>query len=243
MRSSRNSIKPFLLIVAPIVFCSIAVADAVPDPQILIDLGGESPSVTTINTVLQPNATGTVACPSGFVGQCFDFLNDTGAIITGFTIQTVVNANLSIADSNSFTCAQGAGHEYFINCSVTYVTSNGSLTYVFDGVLPSDGDEDVLTRPPCIHTPRPPVCDTEAGEREGIPLGGHFLFGLNGYVPGARGGGGGLLFGPTEADAPARFQTTFTTVPEPSMMPILVLGGLAMIVWAKLRRRQSQPLN
>ena len=227
MLSSRNVVKACLAVFCWLVALpAIALADGVPfDPQILIDLGGDAFSVATINQHLQPGQPGNVTCPGTFSGQCFDFMNDTGSIITSFSITTMVNANLSAQDAASFTCAQGLGHEYFLGCAVNY-KSSGLLTYVFSGVKPADEDEGVLLTPYCIA--HPGACDTEAGEMEGIPLGGNFLFGLGGYVVGAQGAGGGMLFDQLPGGLPT-FSTTVNT-PEPSMIPILA-GGVFLIAF------------
>ena len=243
----RNLIRGCLAVfVCLVVLPAIVSADTF-DPEILIDFGGLSPSIVTINAA-QPGATGTIPCPTGFTGQCFDFLNDSGAVVISLTFQTMVNAGLreQIANVDGpggvFSCQQGTGNEYFLGCMVQYDDSTGALSYTFQGVSTEfpDGDE-IAPGPFCPGE----NCDTEAGEREGIPIGGHFLIGLGGYVPGASVVGNNetnvLLYGtPDDPNKLPTFQNTFTT-PEPSMIPILAGGAILIAVFARrFRRRESQ---
>src|SRR5690349_1678345 len=117
------------------------------DPQILIDTGGDSIGISIGINQVQP--CGSSSCT-------YDFFNDTGAIITSFTFQTTVNANLSPENQASFTCADPGG--YFLGCSTDYTSATGKLRYLFAGVNPSDGDEGQFS-----------FFESEVGEQEGIP--------------------------------------------------------------------------
>ena len=184
-----------------------AMADGVlQDPEILIDSGCCSiPLSTGINTV-QPTGAGTVT---------YDFFNDTANIVTSFRFQTMINTGLSATAAGSFTCADPGG--FFLGCIPSYNSMTGNLLYTFSGVNPSDGDEN--------------GGDTEVGEQEGIPSGGHFIITLNGWTPNAMSNGETLYRNLPTLD------NTFTTTPEPSSA--LILGG-GLLLFVMLRRRTAR---
>ena len=242
-----RSICPYLFLLAAVSFS--ALANPTPtDPEILIDIGCCSPSINMINNA-QPNATGTTTCPPGFTGQCFDFMNDTSGVVTSLTFQTMVNAGLreQIANVDGqggvFSCQQGAGNEYFLGCMAQYTDSTGALRYTFQGVNPPDGDE-INPGPFCPEDSPPGSCDSENGEMEGIPIGGHFLIGLGGYVAGATAVGNNetnvLLFGtPDDPNRLPIFDNGFT-VPEPSQLLLLAVECLLLVSIAGIIRRRTK---
>ena len=216
---SRNLIRGCLAVFGCLVALpAIALADGVPpDPQILIDLGGESTGISGGITTIQPDGTDPLT---------FDFFNDTGNIITGFTFLVQLNTGLSAAQIALFSCPT-SGFFLSTDCS-HYNSDTGILPFIFSGVNPSDGDE--------FCPIGAEFCDSEFGEQEGIPVNGHFLVTLNGWT---RNLAGGSIYG----DLPT-FQNSFTTAPEPSMIPILAGGVLLIAVFARrFRRRELQSPN
>ena len=148
----RLAIAVFTLFLAA--GAAVTASTLLPDPEILIDTGGDSiPISTGIN----------LAQPCGSSPCVFDYFNDTAGMITSFTFEAMINPGLSSAAIAAFTCADPSG--FFLGCSVHYDAS-GDLKYLFSGVLPTDGDE---TR------------DPEVGEHEGIPPAGHFIIQFNGW--------------------------------------------------------------
>jgi hypothetical protein len=182
-----------------------------PDPEILIDTGGDPLPITTSIGQVQPNGSGLVT---------YDFVNDTG-LLTSFAFDTMVNKGLDpwLATHVFFSCAEPSG--YFLNCAVNYNPLTGDLQYVFSGVLPSDGDE----------TPGPNFDPHgEVGQHEGIPTGGVFHISLIGWIDG---GYGGLLY-----KGRPTFTDSFTTVPETSSVLILLTESLLLAaIMFPLRRR------
>jgi hypothetical protein len=203
-----------LAIVGPTLFLAAAVVvTATPllnDPEILIDTGGDAIPISSGINQVQPNGNQTVS---------YDFVNDTNNIVTGFRFATTINVGLSNEAAASFTCADPGG--YFLSCTTSYDPSNpppmtGNLVYVFSGVNPTDGDDTGT--------------DTEAGEQEGIPPGGHFIITLQGWTPNAM-SAGEMLYSGTPM-----LQDTFTQTPEPAVA--LTLGtGLLLLVAVSRRRR------
>jgi hypothetical protein len=202
-----------LAIVGPTLFLAAAVAvTATPllnDPQILIDTGGDAIPISSGINQVQPNGNQTVT---------FDFVNDTSNIVTAFRFATTINTGLSSQAAASFTCADPGG--YFLSCTTSYDPSlnpppTGNLLYVFSGVSPADADED--------------GSDTEAGEQEGIPPGGHFIITLQGWTPNAT-SAGEMLYSGTPM-----FHDSFTQTPEPAVA--LTLGTGLLLLAAIWRRR------
>lgn len=176
------------------------------DPQIIIDTGGDAIGITMgINQVE----------PCGSPSCTYDFFNDTGGIVTSFLFDTTIQSRLSSdVISANFSCADPGG--YFLGCSTNYTSGTGDLQYVFSGVGKSDGDEGGT--------------DSEAGEMEGIPPGGHFIITLNGWVENDA-----LFVG----GAPPELTNSFTTdAPEPSAA-LLFGTGITMLLAAFLFRRSS----
>jgi hypothetical protein len=176
-----------------------------PDPEILIDTGGDPMNITTGISQVQANGSPLVS---------YDFVNDT-SLLTSFMFETMVNKGLDpwLATHVFFGCLNPGG--YFLNCSVNYNPTTGDLKYLFSGVLPPDGDE----------TPGPGFDPTgEVGEHEGIPTGGVFHITMVGWIDG---GYGGLLY----QNRPT-FSNSFTTVPEPtsflSFLAELLLMGCVL---------------
>ena len=112
------------------------------DPTIFIDSGDPLPLLLSngLNQV-QPNGTNPLT---------FDFLNDTGAIVTSMLFQTTVNAGLSSGASASFTPCQSI---FFVNCTVAYDPANGALSYDAFGENPSAGENGIAANALLSHHP------------------------------------------------------------------------------------------
>ena len=185
---------------------AVSAAPLLNDPDILIDSGGDAIPISTGINQVQPNGAQTVS---------FDFVNDTLNIVTGFNFETTINTGLSGQAAASFTCDDPGG--FFLGCTTSYTSSTGNLLYVFSGVNPAEGDEN--------------GSDTEAGEQEGIPAGGHFIITLQGWTPDAMSAGEMLYSGTPTLD------NTFTQTPEPAIA--LTLGTGLLLLAALWRRRQT----
>jgi hypothetical protein len=209
-----RSICPYLFLLAAVSFP--ALANPTPtDPEILIDTGCCSDSLSTKFGEVQPSSTNS--------SPFFDFINDTGRVVTSLTFNMTVNAGLTDAEVHSgFSCpAQG----YFLSCVLFYNMENGALQYNFSGVNPADGDENY----PVDH-------DTENGQNEGIPIGGDFKVTLQGWSLGATAGDNAPLFGATLPS----FENGFTVTPEPSQLVLLAVECLLLISIAGIIRRRSK---
>lgn len=175
------------------------------DPQILIDTGGDSLPISTSIGIAQPCSPGPCT---------FDFFNDTGGILTNFTFETTINTGLSAAAINSFTCADPSG--FFLNCNIHYVSSSGDLKYLFNGVNPPDGDENL---------------EPELNEHEGIPPLGHFIIRFTGWQEDLKVGDEQVYAGvPATTN---NFETT--AAPEPGAA--LAVGTGLLLLATMLRRR------
>ena len=142
-------ISPLILLLA----CVVLTAAPLPldDPQILIDTGGDPLPISTSLGVVQP--CGSQHCT-------FDFFNDTGAFVTSFLFEAMVNAGLQNI-GGVFTCSDP--HGFFMGCHVDYNSTSGDLKFLFEGVVsPSNGID-----PPGPH---------------GIPPNADFFVALDGWV-------------------------------------------------------------
>jgi MYXO-CTERM domain-containing protein len=179
-------------------------ADTVPDndPFIFIDAGDPPPPIPISTGINEVQSNGTLL-------QTFDFINDTNAVITGFEFQTTVVPGFPTSLLN---CASG----YFLHCTVDYNSKTGSILFDFYGVNPPDGDEVASI-------------DTEAGEKEGIPLDGVFHITLGGW---------NFLY---NADHPIMpFVDSFTVAtPEPSSLGFMAAGLLLLAGALRYRRRKT----
>jgi hypothetical protein len=102
------------------------------DPTIFIDSGDPLPLLLSTDLgQVQPNGTDPLT---------FDFLNDTGAVVTSLLFQTTINAGLSTGASGSFTPCQSG---LFANCTVFYNPSNGALSYDAFGLNPLAGENGI----------------------------------------------------------------------------------------------------
>jgi hypothetical protein len=193
-----------------------ALANPTPvDPQILIDIGCCSDSLSTQFNNIQPN---------GSESTVFDdFKNDTGRIVTSLTFNTTINSGLTDAEVHSgFSCpAQG----YFLSCVIFYNSDSGALQYNFSGVNPADGDDNVAL----FH-------DNENGEHEGIPIEGDFKVTLMGWTLDAAASDNAPLFGSTLPT----FSNGFTVTPEPSQLLLLALECLLLFSVAAIIRRRAK---
>lgn len=204
-------------------FSISALAATLPDPGILLDVGSASSPITTgINTV-QPNGANTLI---------FDFFNNTGSVITGFTFQTTVTAGLQ--GGPYFSCQDRAG--FFLNCAAGYTAATGSLIISFSGVKPDDlgggldtgaGQQEGIPplMPQCAPNPDAPGCQV-----------GHFYFTLEGWTLGAdtpRSVDGVPLYSPEGLVLDNHFTTD--AVPEPSGV-VLFGTGLLLVLALGARR-------
>jgi hypothetical protein len=205
-----RSICQYLFLLAAISFS--ALADPTPvDPEILIDEGFGSPGITVPPGINQVQPCGSLSCT-------YDFINDTGGVITSFRFATTVNTGLS---PSLFTCSDPK--MYFLGCSANYTPTTGSLEYLFTGVKPPDGDENISL-------------DTEFGEQEGIPVGGDFVITLKGWEPNAA------LF----PNGTPQLSNGFTATPEPSQLLLLAVASLLLvsiveIIRLKAKRKANNP--
>jgi hypothetical protein len=174
-------------------------------------------------------------------GDCtFVFNNDTGAIINSLMFSVTIAPNLTdppasdndlVADN--FTCSQNTVTSgYFETCNVTYDASTGLLTYSFSGVTTADNDETC------------PDKDCELGEKEGIPPAApgypQFRIELTGWLADATVNDPMPIF----PNGLPTITGTFTTVPEPSTLFVLVVGMVLLLGAVELRRRRvAAPLH
>ena len=201
-----SSVSKYLFLLAVVSFS--ALADPTPvDPEILIDVGFGSPGITVPPGVNSVQPCGSNSCT-------YDFINDTGGIITGFRFQTTVNTGLS---SSLFTCSDPK--MYFLGCSANYTSATGNLEYVFTGVKPPDGDENITQ-------------DTEFFEQEGIPVGGDFVITLNGWQQNTE------IF--PNNGTPLQLDNAFTATPEPSQLVLLAVASLLLVSIAGIVRRREK---
>ena len=209
-----------LLVAVPL----IGLAQEDNDPRILLAGGDDGPQpVQNIGNVQPACTDGGISGSTYLFGlvplpTCtYNFQNTSGSILTSFTFETQVNANLPFPNL-LFNCDQ-QGLGYFLNCNVMYNSSSGDLKYVFSGVNPSDGDE----------TPGPGF-DNQYNEQEGIPPTGLFHITLVNWSPAFD----GVLWGnqlPT-------LTNSFTTVPEASSIVILLTELLLLAAFLTLFRRK-----
>ncbi|HTS62161.1 MAG TPA: hypothetical protein VMH28_09050 [Candidatus Acidoferrales bacterium] len=182
------------------------------DPTIVIDSGDPDP-LSLANDLLQVQ-------PDGTTPLTFDFINDTGGIVTQLMFQTTINAGLSTGDAASFTPCSSS---YFPFCTVTYDSSTGVLVY------------DAYTLPVFI-TDSPTQA---AGPQYGIPVNAAFHITLDGWITNATSSGGVLLYSglPTLDNSFTDDFENFAASPEPAS---LLLAGTALILGACLMRRRSK---
>jgi hypothetical protein len=194
----------------------MAMADS-QDPGILVEDGDPTPMPITVDLgLVQPNGQGMVT---------FDFINDSGGIVDEleFMVQIAKSLPNSVIQ-NAFSISQG-GAGYFKNDTISYDPTTGVLTYLFDGVNPSDHDE------MC------PTPDQEINEQEGIPACGVFHVTLTGWVDSAMFGNTTLYNGrPT-------FTASFMDSPEPSTIAFSGLGLLLLGAVVERRRRKAIALT
>lgn len=186
---------------------SALVASANPvDPDILIDAGLDPPGLFLLSSQLN------VVQPDGTTPETFEFLNDTGSLVTRMSFETLINPGLNIFDSGSFSCNPNT---QFFACNVTYNQSTGDLLYSFFATQPADGDET--------------IDPNEPNEQEGLPPGADFFITLDGWTSSPVGPGGETLYNglPT-------FTNSFST-PEPSS--VIFLGTALLLVGVLVRRR------
>jgi hypothetical protein len=191
-----------------------ATATPVTDPQILIDTGGDPLNLSTSLGQAQPCSPGPCT---------FDFLNDTGQLVTNFTFDTFISKGLSQTqiDSN-FSCVDPSG--FFTDngngCTIHYDSISGELKYLFVAQLPPDDDE---------------TTDPETGEHEGLPPNGTFHITFTGWQEDLTVDNVKLYDG-----TPGTTNTFETSaVPEPAAAGSMV-AGLVMLaaVWRRRRARQ-----
>ena len=213
-----RSLWQYLILLAAVSIS--AFADPTPvDPEILIDIGCCSSSLSTQFNIVQPD---------GNASTVFDFKNDTNKIVTSLTFSTTIKKGLTDAEIQSgFSCPSPTIQGYFLFCAISYDKIGGGLTYQFDGVKPSDGDENVAIS----H-------DNEFGEHEGIPIGGDFKLTLQGWTLSAASSDNTRLF-----DSLPTFKDGFTAAPEPSQLWLLVGASLLLVSIAGIHRRAQRKGN
>jgi hypothetical protein len=210
-----RSVWQYLILLAAVSLS--ALADPTPvDPEILIDIGCCSSSLSTQFNIVQPD---------GNASTVFDFKNDTNKIVTSLTFSTTIKKGLTDAEIQSgFSCPSPTIQGYFLFCAISYDKIGGGLTYQFDGVKPSDGDENVAI----FH-------DTEFGEHEGVPIGGDFKLTLQGWTVAAAASDQTLLF-----NSLPTFNDSFTAAPEPSQLLLLAVECLLLVSIAGIIRRRTK---
>jgi len=221
------------------IFCSTllvaagvtATATPVNDPEMEIDTGGFSTPISTTIGTAQPCDPGPLNLPCSY-----DFFNDTGSLLTSFTFETKINPGLSSEIiTQNFTCVDPSG--YFAaggspGCAVNYIPNAidplnpsagpfGDLKYVFSAVNPPDGDE---------------TSQSELGEGEGIPAGGHFMITFKGWKPDLTVTVNNMIV-PLYSGEPMT-DNSFQTVPEPAAAGSLLVGF--MLLAAMWRRRVAR---
>jgi len=199
-------VKSYLFLCLFMVWSAPAPSATLGDPTIFIDSGDPNP-LSLAHDLFKVQ-------PDGTTPLTFDFINDTGEIVTQLLFQTTINAGLSTGDAASFTpCSSG----YFPFCTVTYDSRTGTLVY------------DAYTLPTFVG-------DGGEAPQYGIPVDGAFHITLQGWVTNATSGSGAPLYSglPTFDN---NFQDNFTSAPEPGS---LLLVGAALILGAciiKVHRR------
>ena len=220
-----------------LVLCGSASADIIPpDPDMSMDAGSFSTPLSKF-TGFTPSQT------SG--GGILDLFNDTGKLLTSFSLTTFINTGLSNATIQSdFGCSTGP-NPFFKDCGITYDSITGELTISFFGVNPPDGDEQF---------------SAETGEQEGIPTlkpgcndrnadssycsgQGHFAISFNDNFSFTGDSGG---WDPTASPTLISRAPTFTLpTPEPTTILLLatVLVAIAGATWKQHRDRASSRIG
>jgi hypothetical protein len=210
---AMRSVCPYLFLLAAV--CFSALADPTPsDPEILIDIGCCSDSLSTQFNNIQPNG--------NFTTVFDNFKNDTGGIVTSLTFtMTIAKGLTSDQISSGFSCPSPMV-KYFLSCATPYDAGSGLLQYEFFGVNPADGDDNASD---------PPT------EQEGIPVGGDFKITLVGWTAGATVGDNNT---PLFDQSSFHFNNTFTATPEPSQIVLLVVASLLLVSIAGIIRRREK---
>lgn len=208
-----RSVSQYLFLLAAVSFS--ALANPTPsDPEILIDIGCCSDSLSTQFNNIQPNGSATTVFD--------DFKNDTGGIVTSLTFSMTIAKGLNSDQiSSGFSCPSPM-LKYFLSCATPYDPISGLLQYQFFGVNPADGDDDA-TDP--------------ASEQEGIPIGGDFKITLQGWTVDATVGDENT---PLFDQATFQFDNTFTATPEPSQLVLLAVASLLLVSIAGIIRRREK---
>jgi hypothetical protein len=225
-----NGIK--LLAAALLMFlCRPASADLFKDPDMSMDPGSFSTAISQF-TGFTPNQT------TG--GGILDLFNDTGQTLTRFALTTFINTGLTLAP-NTFVCSTGPS-PFFLNCSITYDPSTGSLTTLWSGVNPPDNDPNDAEIgeqegiPPLL-----PGCDAQNADTPACAGQGHFAISFNDEFSFTGNTGG---WSPTVN--PGLFSTapTFQLVtPEPSGVVLIATALIAIAGIRRLRKRGIRTSN
>ncbi|HLG95035.1 MAG TPA: PEP-CTERM sorting domain-containing protein [Bryobacteraceae bacterium] len=182
-------------------------------------IGGDPCQLVTLSQV---QASGNVDANGN---ACFDLANQANGIITSLMFQVTINPGLdpngNLIKDAPFTCGQG-GAGYFLNCNITYNSSNGVLDFMFSGVNRADRDEGC------------PSPDCEINEQEGIPPGGLFHIDLTGWIATATVNDPQQIFPNNQLP---EFTNT-ETIPEPSTVYSSIIGFLLLAGIVELRRRK-----
>jgi len=208
-----------------------------PTPTVLTSLGGTG----ALDVALTSSPT-----------QAFSYENDTGAVINslefdaliemGLGDTTIVNGVITsgAADNTifqNFTCDQIAG--FFQNCTITYTSSTGELSYLFAGTgspLPPNaninfgdwqGEEAGIPACPAQYASTPAQCYDPSGEDYDRGL---FTVAFNDFNANPD------YINPT---SPPSFTGSYTVLtPEPSY--VLLLASGLFLLWFARRRKVAQ---
>ena len=206
--------------------------------------------------------------------QEFEFENDTNGIITSLEFDATIDANLTSSNTTIvyntanpngevtsgptsgnpiltlFSCAQtltaggGAAAGFFQNCTVTYNTTTGALSYLFAGTGPppskggdfnrGDWQGDEAGIPSCPAGLAATECDTNGSDPNNDFDRGLFTIGFEGFQAGSP-----AAADYTNPSGPLSVTGSYTAVtPEPSYVHLLVSG--LFLLWFVRRRKVAQ---
>jgi len=209
----------------------------------LISCSSCDPTVVVLTSL---NGTGAldVALDSTDALQEFEFENDTGAVINSLEFDATIQSGLNVSNVlANFQCAQLDVNNnpvpgFFQSCTVTYNTTTGELSYLFAGTGPPNGpnfninfgdwQNEQAGIPSCPAGEPPSYCNGGPDTDRGL-----FALEFAGFQAGSP-----ASADYTDPNSPPSFMGSYTAIPEPSYVLLLVSG--LFFLWFARRRKVAQ---